>query len=56
MRWNGEIKLILHYYLQITSYFEEVYREDDCFLLVKLDLDRIRVLGLELNAESIRYS
>lgn len=41
---------------EITSYFEEVYREDDCFLLVKLDLERIRVLGLELDVESIRYS
>uniref|UniRef100_A0A1Q3FVX2 DNA-directed RNA polymerase subunit n=1 Tax=Culex tarsalis TaxID=7177 RepID=A0A1Q3FVX2_CULTA len=41
---------------EISSYIEEVYKSDDCFLLIKLDLDRIRVLGLEVNAETIRYS
>ncbi len=33
-----------------------MYLDDDCFLLIKLDLERIRVLGLELNDETIRYS
>ncbi|XP_055374770.1 DNA-directed RNA polymerase III subunit RPC1 [Condylostylus longicornis] len=41
---------------EIASYIEEVYKPDDAFLLIKLDLDRIRVLGLEINADSIRYS
>ncbi|EAT37385.1 AAEL010617-PA [Aedes aegypti] len=41
---------------EISSYIEEAYKSDDCFLLIKLDLDRIRVLGLEVNAETIRYS
>uniref|UniRef100_A0A182WAV4 DNA-directed RNA polymerase subunit n=1 Tax=Anopheles minimus TaxID=112268 RepID=A0A182WAV4_9DIPT len=41
---------------EISSFIEEVYKTDDCFLLIKLDLDRIRVLGLEVNAETIRYS
>lgn len=41
---------------QISSFIEEVYKSDDCFLLIKLDLDRIRVLGLEINGETIHYS
>uniref|UniRef100_A0A182SZZ6 DNA-directed RNA polymerase n=1 Tax=Anopheles maculatus TaxID=74869 RepID=A0A182SZZ6_9DIPT len=42
---------------EISSFIEQVYKTDDCFLLIKLDLDRIRVLGLEeVNAETIRYS
>lgn len=41
---------------EVSSYIEEIYKPSDCFLLVKLDLDRIRVLGLEVNAESILYS
>lgn len=41
---------------EISSFIEQVYKYDDCFLLIKLDLDRIRVLGLEVNAESIKYS
>ncbi|XP_067637173.1 DNA-directed RNA polymerase III subunit RPC1 isoform X2 [Eurosta solidaginis] len=40
---------------EISSYIEEVYRQDDCFLVVRLDLNRIKVLGLEINAETIRY-
>lgn len=41
---------------EISSYIEEVYKPTDCFILIKLDLDRIRVLGLEVNAETIQYS
>lgn len=41
---------------EVASYIQEVYKEDDCFLLIRLDLDRIRVLGLEINAETIHYS
>ena len=38
---------------QISQYIEEVYESDDCYLLIKLDLDRIRLLKLEINAHSI---
>ena len=38
---------------QISQYIEEVYECDDCYLLIKLDLDRIRLLKLEINAMSI---
>ncbi|KAI8114773.1 DNA-directed RNA polymerase III subunit RPC1 [Lucilia cuprina] len=41
---------------EISSYIEEVYKPDDCYLVVRLDLNRIKVLGLEINAETIRYS
>lgn len=41
---------------EVTSFLEVIYKSDDCFLLIKLDLERIRVLGLEINSETIRYS
>ncbi|XP_012276667.1 DNA-directed RNA polymerase III subunit RPC1 [Orussus abietinus] len=41
---------------EVTEYIEEVYLPDDCFLLVKLDTDRIKLLKLEVDANSIRYS
>ena len=41
---------------EVTSFLEEVYRNDECFLLIKVDLDRLRVLGLEVNIETIRFS
>ncbi len=41
---------------EVTEYVEEVFLPDDCFLMIKLDLDRIRLLRLEVNAETIRYS
>lgn len=41
---------------EVSSFLEEVYRNDECFLLIKLDLDRIRVLGLEVNIDTIKYS
>lgn len=41
--------------LQVSEYIEEVYLPDDCFLLIKLDIDRIRLLKLEVDAESICY-
>lgn len=41
---------------EVSSFIDEVYKKEDCYLLVKLDLDRIRVLGLEINAETIKYS
>ncbi|XP_023805326.1 DNA-directed RNA polymerase III subunit RPC1 isoform X1 [Oryzias latipes] len=42
--------------LQISEYIEEVFLPDDCFILVKLSLERIRLLRLEVNAETVRYS
>ncbi|XP_010606158.1 DNA-directed RNA polymerase III subunit RPC1 isoform X3 [Fukomys damarensis] len=41
---------------EISEYIEEVFLPDDCFILVKLSLERIRLLRLEVNAESVRYS
>jgi DNA-directed RNA polymerase III subunit RPC1 len=41
---------------EVTKYIEEVYRNDDAFLVLELDLDRIRVLGLEVNVDTIKYS
>jgi DNA-directed RNA polymerase III subunit RPC1 len=41
---------------EVSFYIEEVYKSDDCFLLIKLDLDRIRVLGLEVDVHSLKYS
>ncbi len=38
---------------QISQYIEEVYESDDCYLLIKLDLVRIDLLKLEINAMSI---
>ncbi|TRY59992.1 hypothetical protein DNTS_021683 [Danionella cerebrum] len=40
----------------ISEYIEEVFLPDDCFILVKLSLERIRLLRLEVNAETVRYS
>merc|ERR1719219_2100586 len=40
---------------EVTEYLEEVSLPDDCFLLIKLDVERIKLLKLEVNAESIRY-
>lgn len=34
--------------LQISEYIEEVFLPDDCFILVKLSLERIRLLRLEV--------
>ncbi|XP_067828587.1 DNA-directed RNA polymerase III subunit RPC1 isoform X1 [Heptranchias perlo] len=41
---------------EISEYVEEVFLPDDCFILVKLSLERIRLLRLEVNAETVRYS
>jgi hypothetical protein len=42
-------------FLQVTEYFEEVYLPDDCFMLIKLDMNRIRLLKLEVDANSIQW-
>lgn len=42
--------------LQISEYIEEVFLPDDCFILVKLSLERIRLLRLEVTQCSHFYS
>ncbi|XP_042221179.1 DNA-directed RNA polymerase III subunit RPC1-like [Homarus americanus] len=41
---------------EVCEYVEEVFLPDDCFLLLKLAMDRIRLLKLEVDAHSIKYS
>ncbi|KAK3856179.1 hypothetical protein Pcinc_031683 [Petrolisthes cinctipes] len=41
---------------EVCEYLEEVFLPDDCFLLLKLAMDRIRLLKLEVDAYSIKYS
>lgn len=41
---------------EVSEYIEEVYLPYDGFLLIKLDIERIRLLRLEVDADSIRYS
>jgi DNA-directed RNA polymerase III subunit RPC1 len=38
---------------QIAQYIDEVFETDDCYLLIKLDVERIRLLKLEISAMSI---
>ncbi|WAQ96885.1 RPC1-like protein [Mya arenaria] len=41
---------------EVSEYLEEVFLPDDCFILVKLDLERIRLLKLEVCVASIKDS
>ncbi|XP_014244779.1 DNA-directed RNA polymerase III subunit RPC1 [Cimex lectularius] len=41
---------------EVTEYIEEVYVPHDCFILIKIDIERIRLLKLEVDAETIRFS
>lgn len=41
---------------EITTYIDEVYLANECFLLIRLDAERIRLLSLEVNVDSIVYS
>jgi len=41
---------------EVSEYIEEVMLPDDCFLLIKLSVDRIKLLKLEVSAETIRWS
>jgi DNA-directed RNA polymerase III subunit RPC1 len=41
------------YLREITQYVEEVFLRDECCIIIKIDLDRIRLLKLELNLYSI---
>lgn len=38
---------------EIAEYIEEVYLPDDCFLLIMLDLERVNLLKLEVNINTI---
>ena len=39
---------------EVSEYIEEVMLPDDVFILIKLHMDRIKLLKLEVNAETIR--
>ncbi|KAG8185895.1 hypothetical protein JTE90_028895 [Oedothorax gibbosus] len=39
---------------EVSDYFEEVYLPDSCFILVKLNLKRIQLLQLEVDAAKVR--
>ncbi|KPJ17022.1 DNA-directed RNA polymerase III subunit RPC1 [Papilio machaon] len=41
---------------QITTYIDEVYLPSECFLLIRLDAERIKLLSLEVNVHTIIYS
>ncbi|XP_014677319.1 PREDICTED: DNA-directed RNA polymerase III subunit RPC1-like [Priapulus caudatus] len=41
---------------EVSEYIEEVFMPDDCFLMIKLDLERIRLLKLEVNIDTICYA
>ncbi|XP_021363401.1 DNA-directed RNA polymerase III subunit RPC1-like isoform X1 [Mizuhopecten yessoensis] len=41
---------------EVSEYMEEVFLPDDCFILIKLDLERIRLLKLEVHADSIKFA
>ena len=43
------------YFSQVSTYLDEMFMPDDCFILIKLDIDRIRLLKLEVNADSIAH-
>ena len=39
---------------EITEYIDEVMVQDECFLLIKLAMDRIKLLKLEVDTETIK--
>ncbi|CAG9789529.1 unnamed protein product [Diatraea saccharalis] len=41
---------------EITTYIDEVYLPNECFLLIRLDAERIKLLCLEVNVHSVVYS
>ena len=41
---------------EIAEYLEEVYLPHDVFVMIKLAIDRIRLLQLEVSADTIKYS
>jgi len=41
---------------EICSLMEEVYQPDDCYILIKIDLQRCRLLKIDVNADIVKYS
>lgn len=41
---------------EITERVEEVYQSDKCYLAIILSMSRVRLLKLEVNAETVRYN
>ncbi|XP_054160182.1 DNA-directed RNA polymerase III subunit RPC1-like isoform X2 [Oppia nitens] len=41
---------------EVCEYLEEVVTRDDCFVLIKLYMERIKLLRLEVNAQTIQES
>ena len=41
---------------EVSEYIEEIFLPDACFILVKLDVERIKLLKLEVTADSIKCS
>lgn len=41
---------------EVSEYIEEVFLPDSCFILVKLAMDRIKLLKLEVDVDSIRFA
>ncbi|XP_071036017.1 DNA-directed RNA polymerase III subunit RPC1 [Parasteatoda tepidariorum] len=40
----------------VSNYLEEVFLPDSCFILIRLNLERIRLLQLEVTADTIEHS
>ncbi|KAF7263909.1 hypothetical protein GWI33_000924 [Rhynchophorus ferrugineus] len=40
---------------EISTFIDDVYTKNEAFLLIQLNYERIKLLKLEVNAESIRY-
>ncbi|XP_060520188.1 DNA-directed RNA polymerase III subunit RPC1 [Cylas formicarius] len=40
---------------EISTFIDDVYTKNEAFLLIQLNVERIKLLKLEVNAESIRY-
>ncbi|XP_077989635.1 DNA-directed RNA polymerase III subunit RPC1-like [Glandiceps talaboti] len=41
---------------EVSEYIEEVFLPDECFILIKMDLERIKLLKLEVNSHTVRQS
>jgi DNA-directed RNA polymerase III subunit RPC1 len=41
---------------EVASFIDEIYTQYDSFLLIQLNYDRIKLLRLEISAETVRYS
>jgi len=41
---------------EVSEYVEEVFTPDACYLLIKIDINRIKLLKLEVDTQTIKYS